>query len=149
MLSLQGFFSGFYLGINFFCKTAEFRRFLLESSWNFSIKHIWCEGRDIFVPPLLKLSHVLAVLQLAWVCTSSQLKGITQSGLAPFLECQGSPSNSGLPPSNLSIYSVVKVWSPLSIGNPPIWPSPPFYIFSKPHVFGKTFPTISPHWPTR
>ena len=40
------------------------------------------ERRKISVPRWLKLSFVLVILQLAWVCTSPQLSWITRSGLA-------------------------------------------------------------------
>ena len=55
-----------------------------------AIDHSSSERRIIFVPRWLKFSHVLVVLQLAWVRTSPQLSWITQSGLAPFPGCQGS-----------------------------------------------------------
>ena len=48
------------------------------------------ERRNSFISRLLKLSHVLILFQLAWVCTSPQLSRITQSGLAPLGGCQGS-----------------------------------------------------------
>ena len=48
------------------------------------------ERRIIFVPQWLKFSHVLVVLQLAWVRTSPQSSWITRSILAPFAGCQGS-----------------------------------------------------------
>ena len=38
------------------------------------------ERKNVFVPRWLKLSHVLFVLQLAWVRTSPQLSWITRSG---------------------------------------------------------------------
>ena len=68
------------------------------------------ERRDIFVSQLLKLSHVLVVLQLAWVPTSPKLSCIMRSGLAPFLGCQGScgiapnePVDSVQPTSGLEV----------------------------------------------
>ena len=48
------------------------------------------DRRTIFIPRWLKFSHVLVVLQHAWVRTSPQLSGIRRSDLAPFPECQGS-----------------------------------------------------------
>ena len=45
------------------------------------------ERRESFVPLLLKLFHVLVVLQLAWLRISPQLSWITQSGLVPFRGC--------------------------------------------------------------
>ena len=53
-----------------------------------AINHSSSERRDIFVPRLLKLSHVLVVLQLAWVLISWELSSITRSGLVPFPGCQ-------------------------------------------------------------
>ena len=55
-----------------------------------AIDHSLSEKRIIFVPQWLKFSHVLVVLQLAWVRASPQLSWITRSGLAPFPGCQGS-----------------------------------------------------------
>ena len=52
------------------------------------INHSSAERRNILVPLQLKLSCVLAVLQLAWVSTSRQLRWITQSGLALYLALQ-------------------------------------------------------------
>ena len=64
--------------------------FFLEKSWELlGINHSLSERRDIFVSQLLKLSHVLVVLQLAWVPTSLKLSCIMQSGLALFLGCLG------------------------------------------------------------
>ena len=48
-----------------------------------AINHSLSERRDNFVPQLMKLSHILVVLQLARVCISPQLSWITQSGLFP------------------------------------------------------------------
>ena len=42
-----------------------------------------------FVPQRLKLSRVLVVLQLAWVCTSPQLRRITLSDLGPLEGVRG------------------------------------------------------------
>ena len=55
-----------------------------------AIDHSSSKRRIIFAPRWLKFSHVVVVLQLAWVRTSPQLSWITQSGLAPFPGCQGS-----------------------------------------------------------
>ena len=55
-----------------------------------AIDHSSSKRRIIFAPRWLKFSHVVVVLQLAWVRTSLQLSWITQSGLAPFPGCQGS-----------------------------------------------------------
>ena len=52
-----------------------------------AINHGLSERRIIFVPRLLKFSHVLVVLQLEGVHTSPQLSWITP-GLAPFRGCQ-------------------------------------------------------------
>ena len=67
------------------------------------------ERRDIFVSVLLKLSLVLIVLQLAWVCTSPKLSWILQSDLAPFPGCQDSCDIfwNGLAGSVISCYSTV------------------------------------------
>ena len=46
------------------------------------INHSSFEGKNIFVPRWLKVSHVLVVLQLAWLCTLPQLKWIWRSSLA-------------------------------------------------------------------
>ena len=54
-----------------------------------AINHSSPERRIIFVPRLLRLSHVLVVLLLAWVRTSQQLSWIRRSGLAIFPGCQG------------------------------------------------------------
>ena len=48
------------------------------------------EKRDIFVPRLSKLYHVLLDLQLAWVRTSPQLSWIRRSIFAFVPGCQGS-----------------------------------------------------------
>ena len=55
-----------------------------------AIDHSSSVRRIIFVSQWLKFSHVLVVLQLAWVCTSPQFSWITRFGLAPFPGCQGS-----------------------------------------------------------
>ena len=56
-----------------------------------AINHSFSERRIIFVPPLLlKFTHVLVVLWLAWVLTSPHLSWTTQSGLTTFPGCQGS-----------------------------------------------------------
>ena len=55
-----------------------------------AIDHSSSKRRIIFAPRWLKFSHVVVVLQLAWVRTSPQLSWITQSGLASFPGCQGS-----------------------------------------------------------
>ena len=49
------------------------------------INHGLSERRNIFVPQWLELSHVLVVLQLAWVRISPQLRWITPSSLALYL----------------------------------------------------------------
>ena len=49
------------------------------------INHSSSERRNFFVPLWLKLSHVLVVLQLTWMCTSPQSSWITRSGLASCL----------------------------------------------------------------
>ena len=46
------------------------------------INHSSSERMNIFVPWWLKLSCVLVVLQVAWVCTSPQLSWIMRPGLA-------------------------------------------------------------------
>ena len=53
-----------------------------------AIDHSSSKRRIIFAPRWLKFSHVLVVLQLAWVRTSPQLSWIAQSGLAPFPGCR-------------------------------------------------------------
>ena len=55
--------------------------------------------------------------------------------------------------NNTTNLSVQKVWTPPSIDTPtppphPYMATPPFYIFSKPLTFGKTFPTTTFHWNT-
>ena len=67
------------------------------------------EKRGIFVSLLLKLSLVLIVLQLAWVCTSPKLRWILQSDLAHFPGCQDSFGivRNGPAGSVISCYSTV------------------------------------------
>ena len=49
------------------------------------VNHSSFEGRNIFVPRWLKVSHVLVVLQLAWLRTLPQLRWIWRSSLSgPF-----------------------------------------------------------------
>ena len=55
-----------------------------------AINHSSSERRIIFVPRLLKLSHILVVLYFAWVRTSPHLSWIMRSNLATFPGCQGS-----------------------------------------------------------
>ena len=55
-----------------------------------AINHSLFERRGIFIPWLLKLSHVLDTLQLAWACTFLHLSWIMWFSLVPFPGCQGS-----------------------------------------------------------
>ena len=56
---------------------AEFCRFFLgKFSELLAINHSLYERRDIFVPWLLTLSHVLVVLKLVWVRPSPQMSRI-------------------------------------------------------------------------
>ena len=57
-----------------------------------AMNHSSSERRISFVPRLLKFSHVLVVLGLAWVRTSPQLSWIAWSRLALFRGCWGSCS---------------------------------------------------------
>ena len=54
------------------------------------MNHSSSKGKIIFVPRLLKFSHVLFVLQLAWMRTFPQFSWIMHSSLAPFPGCQDS-----------------------------------------------------------
>ena len=55
-----------------------------------AINHCLSERRIIFAPWLLKFSHVVLVIQLAWVRTSLQFSWIMRSSLVPFPGCQDS-----------------------------------------------------------
>ena len=49
----------------------------------------------------------------------------------------------------IHFHSVQNVCAPsLLWATSPIWPSPPFHLFSEPHAFDNTFLIISPQWNT-
>ena len=54
-----------------------------------AINHIPSERCNIFAPWLLKLSHILGVLQFLWVRVSMQLSWMTQYDSVPFPGSQG------------------------------------------------------------
>ena len=87
-----------------------------QNSWSYN--HSLSKRIDISFPQLLKLSHVLVVLQLVWVQTSPQFSPITRCNLAPFSAFQGSCGiNSNGPPvgSFPSVY--VKALSVMQSGH--------------------------------
>ena len=89
----------------FFWQIVEIHCFFLGKFLEIlATNHSLSKRRDIFVPQLLELPHVLIVLQLAWMHSSPQLSWITQSGLAPYPGCQDSCGMvpNGSPGSNVS-----------------------------------------------
>ena len=71
-------------GMNFFRRTTKFHSsFLGKFLKLLAINQGSSKRREIFVPWLLKLTHVVFILQRVWVHTSPQ------SALAPFPGCQG------------------------------------------------------------
>ena len=102
--------------------TAEFRRFFLgKFLLLLAINHNPSEWRDICVPWLLKLSHVLVVLQLAWVRTFLRLSWITRSVLARFLWRQGSCDGKTDLVVSFNIRQGLKCQHVASTPNLPMW----------------------------
>ena len=77
-----------------------------------ALNHSLSKRMDTFVCQLLKLSHVLVALQLAWVRTSPQLSWIMRSGLPSFPGCQVSfgivPNGSADSVVSFNIYQGLK-----------------------------------------